>query len=162
MKALDLTGKRFGRWTIIKFARRANKNGISRRYWLCECDCGNREQIVSTALRSGNSTKCVSCKKLGQATHYMSQSSEYRAWIDMHQRCNNSSHNRYYAYGGRGISICARWDSFDNFIADMKLKPNVELSLDRIDNNGNYEPKNCRWATRSQQQLNKGDKRVSA
>ena len=80
---------------------------------------------------------------------------EYIAWVNMWQRCRNKKRHDYPRYGGRGISVCNRWIEYDNFLADMGKKPNKEMSLDRINNNGNYEPSNCRWATKSQQRINR-------
>lgn len=87
--------------------------------------------------------------------------SEYCAWVNIRHRCTNPKHAAYPKYGGRGITVCKTWlDSFDNFFADMGPKPNAKMSIDRIDNNGNYEPSNCRWATRLQQQLNRSVTRL--
>jgi hypothetical protein len=92
----------------------------------------------------------------GQVTHGGTYTREYRVWWDMHQRCSNPKNERYPKYGGRGISVCERWDDFRLFIADMGQRPSCDHSLDRKDNDGNYDPGNCRWATRSEQQRNKG------
>lgn len=88
--------------------------------------------------------------------HGMSKTPEFRAWASMIQRCLNPNSSRYYRYGGRGITICARWQSFEAFFADVGRRPAPEYSIDRIDNDGDYEPANVRWATRSEQQRNKG------
>lgn len=87
-------------------------------------------------------------------SHGMHDSPEYQVWVNMIQRCTNPKNNRYKHYGGRGITVCERWRKFENFYTDMGKRPNG-LSIDRINNNGSYEPKNCRWATSSEQQLNK-------
>lgn len=98
-------------------------------------------------------------KRGGQPTHGLTHSREYRVWWDMKQRCTNPNNSRFYKYGGRGISVCERWSRFENFYADMGPRPSPKHSIDRIDNDGNYEPGNCHWATRSEQQHNKGEYR---
>ncbi|UOF79264.1 homing endonuclease [Caudoviricetes sp.] len=95
-----------------------------------------------------------------RTTHGWTNTREYRVWHDMRQRCNNPKNSRYEKYGARGISVCDRWQDFSNFISDMGSRPGPEYSIDRINNDGNYEPSNCRWATRSVQQRNKGKTKI--
>lgn len=159
-KKRDITGLKFGNLTVQSFAGSLkDSDGTSRRHWNCVCICGKSRKILATSLFSGNSTSCGCIRrhsgKPRYITHGMSKNREYSVWASMHQRCNNPKNIRYQRYGGRGISVCDRWGKFENFYADMGSIPSGDLSIDRIDNNGNYEPSNCRWATRSQQQLNK-------
>lgn len=125
----------------------------------CLCDCGSRKSYILSNLRSGVTTSC-GCKKgesisKRKTRHGMSRSAEHKAWTDMHSRCYNPKSPNYKYYGGRGIRVCKRWHSFDSFFADMCLKPDPKMSIDRIDNNKGYEPNNCRWATTSQQNANR-------
>lgn len=158
---LDITGRRFGK-LIARWPAGQNKQGAV--IWLCSCDCGNHTSVVSASMIAKRTSSC-GCgvgqstrsrfTKHGHAADYKT-TSEYRAWDAMIQRCHNPKTKFYSYYGGRGIKVCDRWrKSFASFIADMGKKPDSKLTLDRFpDNNGNYEPGNCRWATRKQQSAN--------
>lgn len=147
-----MEGLRFGSLTVLRQA--PSKNG--RRYWHCKCDCGNEKSVIATNLRSGH-TKGCGCNER-KATHGHTtggkSSPTYHIWSAMVQRCINPKTRKYNDYGGRGIKVCDRWRVFQNFLDDMGVKPHG-LSLDRIDNNGNYEPGNCRWATGAEQVRNR-------
>lgn len=149
----NIIGEKFGRLTVIAFSHSAKGKQTS---WTCSCSCGNTTIVRTGSLRSGG-TKSCGCGhyKHGHATTECS-SVEYGCWSAMKQRCYNKKAPVFKNYGGRGITVCKEWlDSFEAFYKHVGPKPSPELSLDRIDNDGNYEPGNCRWATRSQQQGNK-------
>jgi hypothetical protein len=149
---LRLLGKKFGRLTVMQQA--PSHNG--RTMWLCDCDCGTRGVAISGRLLKKGTTKSCGCLRGGRIRHGHGnkRSREYRCWINMRARCNDSNKQAYKWYGARGIRVCDRWNSFENFLADMGPKPPGH-SLDRIDVNGNYEPSNCRWATKSEQISNR-------
>jgi hypothetical protein len=147
-KIKNLTGKRIGKLTVIAFA------GIKNRFatWKCICECGDEKIMRGSALSGKYAQSCGNCHK---RTHRMSHGPEHNSWIRMKTRCNNPNSDQYPNYGGRGIKICNRWLKFENFFKDMGPRPSLKHSLDRIDSNGNYEPKNCRWATQQEQSNNK-------
>lgn len=156
---IDMAGQRFGRWTVLRTT--AKVDGDTHTQWICECECGTVKRVNGGSLRRGQSKSCgcmaaeLTAKRNDGLRHGMSGTPEHRAWVDMKSRCSNGNDSRYQSYGGRGIAICERWSSFENFYADMGKRPSCNHSLDRIDNDGNYEPRNCRWATRGQQQANR-------
>jgi hypothetical protein len=162
---VDLTGQRFGRLLV---ERRSANRGTSAA-WECACSCGARTTVTTGALRSGHTASCGCYSRERSAerlrsiarTHGENGSPEWLAWAGMRARCGNPKNHAFSRYGGRGIRVCTRWlDSYENFLADMGRKPSAKHSLDRIDNDGNYEPGNCRWATAMEQRHNRRDSRT--
>lgn len=158
----DLTGKKFGRLTVIsEIAKRSINRAV---YWNCVCDCGSKVKTTGNALKSGHtkSCGCLYDPEMNTKHGYNRRGqtkSEYRIWCNMKYRCQVKTYKEFYLYGGRGIKVCKRWLSFENFISDMGDRPSDKYSLDRINTNGNYEPENCRWATSSEQNHNRRSNR---
>lgn len=161
----QVTGVKFGRLRAAKYIG-PNSNG--ERIWECVCDCGTKKKVKGSALRSG-ATKSCGCYKKDVARNQKAnlkhghsvrdkQNSAYSSWTAMRNRCKNKYHHAYHLYGGRGIGICKRWNDFESFLEDMGDRPKG-MQIDRIDNNGNYEPSNCRWATPKQQSRNRATNR---
>jgi hypothetical protein len=150
-------GSRYGAWTVLSFSHRLAKSRVS--YFLCRCDCGFETPVLIQSLRDGRSTRCRHCAAKKRVTHghcrFHTSTPEYSSWQAMHWRCRNPKYESWDHYGGRGITVCERWHSFENFLADMGHRPGLEYTLDRVDNDGNYEPGNVRWAPVAVQQNNR-------
>ena len=155
-----LPGDRFGR--LVLLSKIVTRNPYSYK-WYCQCDCGEHVIVVQVNLRTGNTSSCgcLRLERLHQAlaSHEKSGSLIYKTWNNMIQRCTNPHNSSWMNYGGRGISICHRWLSFTNFYHDMGEPPD-EYTLERKNNNGNYSPENCKWASRKEQSVNKRNNRM--
>lgn len=156
---LDLTGYKVGELTVIRKQGREYipTSRVYRTLWLCKCICGKEVIKQTQALRGSKASNTCGCCEW-QIHH----NEAYVSWCSMKQRCDYKGNKDYYRYGGRGIKYAESWKSFINFYKDMGDPPidkytGERMSLDRINNSGNYELSNCRWATRNEQQLNKGD-----
>lgn len=154
----DLTGQRFGRLTAIKISGRRNGSLV----WECACDCGAVANAPSQTLRRGESKSCgclfQEVRKAGRTIHDLCHTGEYASLQNAKARCYNHKHKHFAHYGGRGIKVCDRWLAGDGtrtgiecFVADMGPRPSRAHSLDRIDNDRDYETGNCRWATQVEQ-----------
>lgn len=159
----DLTGKSFGRLVVLH--RMPKSHGNSNTRWLCLCECGTERVVAGSSLRSGDTYSCGCLRRETTAarnrTHGRSRSKVYTAWISIRDRCYNKADSRYHDYGGRGITVCRRWnDSFESFLEDVGEPPTPKHSIDREDVNGNYEPGNVRWSTPTEQANNTRSNRV--
>ena len=158
-KFVDLSGKKFGRLTVLYREDFIKKDGKKETAYVCKCDCGEVKKVIACNLKNGHTTSC-GCKSLenrtkARTTHHLSGTRIYRIWRGMKTRCENQSDYHYKLYGGRGITICDEWRTFESFYQWAINNGYKEtLTLDRIDVNGNYEPNNCKWATQKEQSNN--------
>lgn len=159
----DLISKRFGRLTVLSFEGRREGGTL---FWKCVCDCGNVGLVAGRDLKSGHTQSCgcyreerlsATIKKHGESRGSGQSSRLYAIWTGMKRRCNNDRCREFKYYGGRGITVCAEWAEDYTAFRDWALANGYadDLTIDRIDVNGNYEPSNCRWATNAEQQRNK-------
>lgn len=177
--SIDLTGRVFGRWTVIRYHGKKIYPSGSMLLWLVKCDCGTEKVRAGNTLGKG-SQSCGCLHKERVRARFLRHGGtvndkpipEYVVWQHMKARCRKSQHPSYSSYGGRGIAVCERWLEFKNFLDDVGTRPTASHSIDRKDNDGNYScghcdecikrgwPMNCRWATSSEQGLNKRDNRM--
>lgn len=166
-RVIDITGEKFGRWTIVS---RASNRGTAAQ-WVCICSCGTIRTVLAQTLKNGSSKSCgclmaelssIRSTKHG-ATKKGCKSVEYITWVSMRGRCRNPNEQWFHVYGGKGVKICERWsgsEGFINFLSDMGNRPSAQHSIERIDSNGDYEPSNCVWATKIQQSRNTSRNRL--
>lgn len=159
MRGPNHINERFGRLLVTE--RAPNRGTASR--WVCKCDCGNTVEVFGSSLRQGKTKSCgclrTEAVKKRHTKHGMYNTKVYKRWGSMLDRCYNENKKWYHLYGGKGITVCDRWHSFENFYADMGDPPSG-CTIERIDSNKNYEPENCYWATPKQQSRNTSRNRL--
>jgi hypothetical protein len=159
--AKDWVGLRFGRLVVTHIS---HKNAKGVQYFAAKCDCGNTTTASGGNLSSKQVTSCgcyqkqIASERMRKYEVLSKQDRTYTSWLEMKKRCQNKAHKSYADYGGRGITVCDRWQTFDNFLADMGPRP-LGTSIDRIDGTLGYFPGNCRWATNSEQAHNRNHPR---
>lgn len=171
-RIIDETGNKHGRLFVVSRAKNyISKKGKTAARWNCLCECGTKTIVTSSNLRSKGTASCGCLQKenlkIASVTHGESvngkSTSEHRAWKALNGRCYNKNSKKYQDYGGRGITVCNRWkgiDGFSNFLFDVGRRPTPLHSIDRKNNNGNYNPKNCKWSTKKEQGRNKRNNKI--
>lgn len=159
MKLIDLTGKQFGKLTVLQRSENIiYPSGRSTTAWICECDCGKKAIVATANLRSGHTTSC-GCTKIKHG--HARKERLYNIWVGMRQRCRDKNAHGYENYGGRGIAVCQKWDDYAVFREwAMSAGYQGDLTIDRIDVDGDYCPENCRWVTVFEQANNMTSNRV--
>lgn len=153
----DITDQKFGKLTVIKISGKSKSGNIK---WLCKCDCGNTTEVIGSKLRNGYTKSCGCLKFSAQAQGY-SATRLYQIWTNMHRRCYDSRHDNFKWYGAKGIFICDEWHQFMSFRTWALTNGYADnLSIDRINPKGIYEPSNCRWQTQKQQMNNVSSNKI--